>query len=196
MGEFFVWSLFIGTVLFFFPVFLSTDVYLNVFENRAWFAFSLFGLKVFGGYAEVRKDGIALHLTEKYAILLAYERMGETKKYFEITDGFQLYRLHQTVETGGSESAYGVMIAALLQSAGGAAFAVLRTRHPFLSLKNGTVLSDRPCLKITLGTTTVFNGFVLTLAIVKKLLEAFLNWIKKRKSMVLWKRRHNVSPNS
>lgn len=193
MGELFVWSTFLGALFFFFPVFVGFDVYTDVRENQASFALSLFGLRVFGGYAELKKDGVAIHLTEKFALLLAYDRMGDTRKYFEITDGFQLMKLHEIVETGGADTVYGIFLAALLQAGGGAAFAVLRTRHPFLSLKNGTVLSDKPCLKISFESVTLFNGLVLTLALTKKALEAWLNWIRNKKLTALWKRRRQSS---
>ncbi len=193
MGEFFIWSTFFGMLLFLFPIFVGLDVYLDLRENKASFAISTFGLRVFGGYAEVRREGIAIHLTEKFALLLTYDKMGDTRKYFEVTAGFQLYKLHQIVETGGSDKIYGVLIAALLQSGGGAAFAVLRTRHPFLSLKNGTVLADAPCLKLTFETITVFNGLVLTLAITKKIMEALLNWIRNKRLTASWKKQRSSS---
>ena len=193
MGEFFVWSTFFGALIFFFPVFLGSDVYLNVRENKAYFALSVFGVRVFGGYGELYREGAAIHLTKKYAIFLPYDKMGDTRKYFEITDGFQLYKFHQIVETGGADTVYGVLLAAVLQAGGGAAFAYLKTKHPFLSLKNGTVLADEVCLKLTVETVTVFNGLVLTLAIAKKTLEAFLNWIRNKKLTASWKKQRSSS---
>ena len=194
MGEFFIWSFFLGMVLFFFPIFVGMDIYVDVPKNRAWFALSVFGLRVFGGYGEVRKEGVAIHLTKKFAVIVDFIKMrDDTRKYFEITDGFQLYKLHHIVETGGAESIYGIMIAAALQSAGGAAFSVLRTRHPFLSLKNGTGLADHNGLKVSVEVITIFNGLVLTLAFTKKSLEALLNWIRNKKLTALWNARRNNS---
>ena len=193
MGEFFVWSAFLGTLLFLFPVFVGFDPYINVRENKAYFALSVFGLRVLGGYGELYRDGAAIHLTKKFAIFLPYDKMRDTRKYFEITDGFQLYKFHQIVETGGADSIYGILLATLLQAGGGAAFAYLRTKHPFLSLKNGTVLADETCLKLTVETVTVFNGLVLTLAIAKKALEALLNWIRSKKLTASWKKQQSNS---
>lgn len=193
MSEFFVISFFLGTLFFFFPVFVYADGYLDVRENKVWFSLSLFKrIKMFGGYGQLDREGVAIHLTKKKAIFAYYAQMADTRKKFEITDGFQLYVFHIIVETGGSQSPLGVLIASALQSAGGAVFAVLRTKHPFLSLKNGTVLADQPCLKISLHTVTVFNGFVVTMTITKKILEAIINWIRKRKSTASWKKRQSA----
>ena len=192
MGELFVYSLFFGVLLFFFPVFVYADGYVDAAENKAWFALCLYRrLKVFGGYGELLHDGVALHLTDKKAVFLPYAQMADTRKKFEIAKGFQLWRYHQIVEIGGAEKLYGVMLAAALQTAGCAAFSVLKTRYPFVSLKNNILLNENAVLKLSVQQATVFNLFILTLALVKKLLEAFLKWIKEKRSTASWKRLPN-----
>ena len=189
MGELFVYSLFFGVLFFFFPVFVYVDGYADVAENKAWFALCLFRrLKVYGGYGELRREGVALHLTEKKAVLVPYATMPDTRKKFEITKGFQLWRYHQIVEVSGADRLYGVMLAAALQSAGAAAFSVLKTRHPFVSLKSNVLLTEQAALKISVQFATVFNTFILTLALIKKGLEEILKWIKEKRSTASWKR--------
>ena len=192
MGEFFVWSTFAGFLLTFFPVFLWLDAYVDIPKNRAWFSLSMYRhFKLFGGYGQLDREGIAVHLTEKKAVFVPYDKMADTRKKFEITKGFQLWRLCQTVETGGSESIAGILIAAALQSLGGGTFAYLRTKHPFLTLKNDTLLGEKPCLKVSFETATVFNGFVLGMAFTKKALEALINWIRKKRSTAFLKRQQS-----
>lgn len=193
MGELFIFSTFLGMLFFFLPIFVYTDGYLDVRENKAWFSLSLYKhFKIFGGYAQLEKEGVAVHLTKKKAVLFEYGKMADTRKMFEITDGFQPYRFHITVETGGAQSPAGVMVASALQAFGGAVFTMVKGKYPFLSLKNGTILAEEPCLKLTVQAVTIFNGLVLTMAITKKILEATLNWIRKRKSTALWKKRQSA----
>ena len=188
MGEFFVYSFFAGTILFLFPVFLYVDAYADVSGNRAWFCISLFHkLKLFGGYAEIRTEGFVFHLTKKKAILLPYSEMAAARKQFEITQGFQLWRYHQIVETDGANEPKGVLIAAFLTLAAGAAFSILRESHNFLSLKNRSLLHNERCLKISVRAAVVFNGLVLAIALTKKLLEGLMEWIKR--STESWKKR-------
>lgn len=190
MGEFFVYSLFFGTLLFLFPIFIYIDAYVDVRENKCWFALSLFKfVKIFGGYLQLKKEGLVFHLTEKKAVILPYKQMAPMRKKFEVTKGFQLYRFHQIVETGGEGQPSGVVIAAALQAASAQIFSVLETLHPFLSLKNGVLLTERAELKLTLQFVTVFNGLILSIAIGKKLLEAFLKWIRKKRLIASWKKR-------
>ena len=192
MGEFFVYSAFAGTLLTFFPVFLWFDAYVDIRQNRAWFSVSAYRhLKIFGGYGQLDREGIAIHLTEKKAVFIPFDKMGVMRKRFEITKGFQLWRFRQTVETGGAESVYGVFLAAAIQSLSAGSFAYLRTKHPFLSLKNSTWLAEEPCLKLATETATVFNGFVVAMALSKKLLEALLNWIRTKRLTASWKKQRS-----
>lgn len=194
MSELFVYAFFFGTLLFLFPIFVYTDGYLDVRENRLWFSVSLYKhLKLFGGYAQLDREGIAVHLTKKKAVFIGYGKMTDTRKKFEITQGFQLWRFHQIVETCGAEKIYGILLAAGMQAIGGAAFSYLQTKYPFISLKNGILLTESPNLKITLQVAAVFNGLVLSVAIAKKLLEVFINWIRSKKSTAYSKRRRNSS---
>lgn len=182
MGEFFVYSLFAGTLLFLFPVFVHIDVYLDIRENKTNFSVRLFRLvKVAGGYVQIKTDGIVIHLSKKKAIFFPYDKMFRRNKKFQISDGFQLYKFHQIVETGGSQTIWGIMIASALQSAGGAACAVLKTKHPFLSLKNGTLLAEKACLKYSAQVAIIFNGLVITIALTKRILEVIINWIRKKR---------------
>ena len=189
MGDVVVFCVFFAVLLFLFPVFVYVDAALDFKENRCWFSVSLYRrAKVFGGYAQLLREGIAFHLSKKKAVLVAYDKMTDTRKKFEITKGFQLWRYHQTVETGGARSPYGVLVAAALQSTGGAVCSMLQTRHPFLSLNSGVLLTEQPALKLTVQTAAVFNGLVLLIALIKKCLEALINWIRKKRLTASLKR--------
>lgn len=189
MGEFFVYSAFFGTLLFLFPIFVYLDAFVDAEENKCWFALSLFKFfKVFGGYLQIKKEGLVFHISKEKAVILPYAQMAPMRKKFEITKGFQLYRFHQIVETGGEGKPSGIVIAAALQSLSTQIFSVLHTLHPFLSLKNGVLLTENPRLKVSLQAVTVFNGLILTIAIAKKILEAIINWSRKKRSTASWKR--------
>lgn len=192
MGEFFVYSFFFGAVAFLFPVYVYLDAYTDVKENKCWFSLSLYKyLKVFGGYAQLKATGIALHLTKKTAIFLPYAEMAGMRQKFEITKGFQLTKYRQVIEYGGKNSAAGILAGAFLHSVFSEVFAVLQTYHPFLSLNNTTLLTEKGSVKVSVQTAVVFNGAILTVAFAKKTLEAFLKWMREKKLTAFWKKRQN-----
>ena len=194
MSEFFIYSLFFGTLLFLFPAFVNFDAFLDVGENRCWFSIRMFRfVKVFGGYVKLSQEGVCVYVGKKI-IVIPYAQLGDTGKKFEITKGFQLYRFHQIFEAGLVDKPSGIIVASFVQTVANNAFSVLQTAHPFLSLKNTTLLSKEGSAKITVGVTMIFNGLVLTVALSKKILEVIIEWNKKRKSTVFWKKRRKNSP--
>ena len=182
MGESFVYLFFFGNLLFLFPIFVSIDCFIEPKENRAWFSLNLYKLKVFGGYAQLDKEGFAVHLTKKKAVFISYDKMTDTRKMFEITQGFQLYSFRQVIEMGGS-SPYNILAAAAVQSVSGGIFSVLQTQFPFLKLKNNILLREKGLFKVTFHSSVFFNGLVLSIAFTKKLLEGIINWIRKKRSI-------------
>lgn len=189
MGGFFVPLIFAGAAGLIFPVFLFVDLYADIFENRAWFCVSLFHkIKLFGGYAQIRKEGFVFHFTKKKAVFLPFSDLTSARKQFEVTKGFQLWRYHQTVETGGADAPRGIALAASMRLAACAAGSVLQERHGFLSLKSSLLLHEAPCLKITVRAALILNGLVLLTALTKKLLEGIIEWTKNKNSTVSWKK--------
>ena len=193
MGEFFIISAFLAALLFIFPLYIRVEAHLDVKENKCWFFVGLYRfLKIFGGYGQLQRDGVALHITKKKAIFIPYDKMGDTRKKFEITQGFQLLSFHQVLETGGADSIYAIMLGAAFNAVTGSLFSALHTKHPYLSLKNNLLLTHKSGIKITLQSEVVFNGLVLTIALTKKLLEVIINWIRTKKSTASLKRRQNA----
>ena len=83
MGEFFIYSFFFGMLGFLFPVFVYLDGYADTSENKLWFSLSVYKFfKVFGGYAQIKKEGLVFHITDKKAIILPYAEMTDTRKKF------------------------------------------------------------------------------------------------------------------
>ena len=190
MGGSFVYSFFAGAALLLFPVFLYTDAYADLARNRVWFCISFYHkIKLFGGYAELRREGILFHLTKKKAVLLPFAGVSAARKRFEITKGFQLVGFHQIVETDGANAPKGVMIAAAVSAVTGAAFCVLRETQGVLSLKSRVLLHREPCLKLSVRSAVAFNGLTLAIALLKKALEVFLAWIQKKRSTRSCKKR-------
>lgn len=194
MGEFFVYSFFFGALLTFFPVFVYADLYLDVAANRGWFSLSLYQrLRLVKGYAEVRREGIVLHLTKKKAYLLPFSEMASARKKFEITQGFQPWRFHQVLELGGADDVRMCMVAAAIRAIGGTLYGIAKEKYAAISLQNNVILYHEARLRISAQAATVFNGLVLSMAVGKKFLEGIITWMKERRSTALWKRRRRSS---
>lgn len=188
MGEFFVYSFFFGALLLLFPIRAGAEVYFDAAENRAWFCISLFRLRLFGGYAELRGEGIVFHLTQKKAVILSYSQLSGARKKFEITKGVQLMRLHRVMEFGGAHNAAMMAFAALFSAAGGAVYAVLKEMQPALSYKSRAIFYPHSCLKGSMELVALMNGLVILTALAKMGMEGVSQWIRQRRWTIFSKK--------
>ncbi len=188
MDEFFIWGTFLGAFFLFVPIFVYADYYANAGANRLWFSLSLYGVRIFGGYSELRREGIAVHLTKKFALLLPYGKIFDPHRKHVFAKAVRLWEFRQIVEIGGIDRIQAVLVAAAIGIPSGSIWGYLRTRYPYVSFKNSVVFAKERCLKLTCRTAIVTNLLSVSIALTKKLMEALINWIRTKKSTASWKR--------
>ena len=175
---------FVGFTFFLFPIFINLNAFVDIGQKKGCFGIYLMRfIKIFGGYATLYNQGIVFHLTKNKAILLPYRELTNTRKKFEITEGFQVYSYHQIIEIGSKQHTAGALFAvALIESLAGALYSRWFAKKKYLSLKNGAILMPHSdVLKISVNTVAVFNVLVLTMAAIKIVLERILEYERTRK---------------
>ena len=189
MENVFVYGAFFGTLVLFFPIFLSLDAYTDLTKNKTFFSVHLFKfIKIFGGYILLHTEGIAIHLTKKKAIFIRYEDMQNEQKKFEITAGFQLFTLRTSLELSIEKYPLAAFYtAALAQVLSQIIYPLVSYRKEFMNLKNGTLLTQGEGIaKATVHLVTVFNQLTIGMALSKIILEAIINlWQKKKNTKQL-----------
>ncbi len=188
MDEFFVWGSFLGAVFFFFPIFVYVDLYTDVGANKAYFAFNLFFLRIFGGYGELRREGVAVHLTKKFALLIPYSKIFDPHRKRVLAKSLRLMSFRGVLEIGGADRIQAVLLGAALDIPIGATYAYLRTRYPYVHFHSSVLFSKESCLKVTCRTGIVTNLFSVTISLTRKMMEALINWIRTKRSTASWKR--------
>ena len=177
MGVFFI-TIICLLILLFFPIFLETDAHYDV--NRRKFAFSVFlykWIKLIGGYIATYQGGLALHISEKKAIVIPYSDLDSERKRFSFIRTFHLYSFILTTETGAEY----LLPMGVLQG-------ILRTYFFIIGgkkerIENNLWLTDGDVLRISLNVVIDFNLFLLVLAFFKFLKEKMILWTKKIKNL-------------
>ena len=163
-------------VQIFLPIPLKTNVHYDM--NRRKFAFSvyLFGfLRILGGYIATYKGGLALHISDKKAIILPYSQINSERKRFSFMRTFRLKSLRLTTETGAEY----LLLTAL-------AYTGLRT---YFFIKGGKKedieenlwLTDGDVFRISSTIVVHFTIYMLIKQFVKYLKEKWKIWLKKTK---------------
>lgn len=155
MGKFFLsfGIAFAVLLVLFFPIFLNTDLYYQIRSNKLGFCISLYGkIKLSGGYISTYYGGLAIHLSEKKALLTGYKEMEEQRKKFSFRDFFTLKNISVHIRTGAE---YFLALYALHMASGLFTFfspAYRKIVHSNFCLENGDELrlSARIIVKSTL----------------------------------------------
>ena len=171
----------ITAFLLFLPIVLEGDVHYDM--NRRKFGFAVFLykiIKLIGGYAATYKGGLALHVSPKKAILIAYSELDSERKRFSFVTSFRLIAFTLTTETG-AEYLLPVSIA----------HNILRNLFFLLGgnkdkYENNLWLTDGDVLKVSFNIVAYFNLFMLLCALLKFL---------KEKIKILWQKKMKKSTN-
>ena len=161
--------------LLFFPIYLQTDGHYDM--NRRKFAFGLYlygRLRLLGGYVGVYRGGIALHVSEKKAFLVPYNKMNNERKRFSFMRTFRLVSCVLTTETGAEY---------LLP----ASYAHMFLRTYFFAIggekehiENNIWLTDGDVLRVSASVTLRFTLFLILKNLIKFLKEKIKIWRKKK----------------
>ena len=141
--------------ILFFPVYLQTDAHYDM--NGRKFAFSIRAYKIIklvGGYIATYQGGLAVHLSEKKAVLIPYSAMDKERKRFSAFRTFRLKTLSITSETGAEY----LMPVALSQVAFRVYFFAMGGKKE--KLENNLWLTDGDILKISVHFIIRFNLFI------------------------------------
>ncbi|MBQ5929309.1 MAG: hypothetical protein IIX02_00785 [Clostridia bacterium] len=163
-------------VQIFLPISLKTNVHYDM--NRRKFAFSvyLFGfLRIFGGYIATYKGGLALHITDKKAILLPYSQINSERKRFSFIRTFRLKSLTLTTETGAE-----YLLPMALAYTGVRAYFFIKGGKKE-DLEQNLWLTDGDVLRISSTIVVQFTIFMLLKQFVNFLKEKWRLWQKKTK---------------
>lgn len=101
MGRLFLFTKFFSILLIalFFPILISGSLHFDFKRGKYAFCFKIYKkIRIFGGYASFYPEGIALHVSNKKAILLPFRDLNSKRKNFSFVKTFELLSLKMIVE--------------------------------------------------------------------------------------------------
>ena len=168
-------------ILLFFPIYLDTNLHYDM--NRRKLGFGIYGynfLKIIGGYIATYPGGLALHVSDKKAILVPYRQLKEEQKRFSFIRTFHLKKLSITTET----SAEYLMPIFFAQTIARVYFLALY--QDINKIKTNFWLKNGDVLLISIHCTFAFNLFMLLknlLLFIKEKIK--LLWLKNIKKSTI-----------
>lgn len=167
-----------GAAIFLFaPIVQEFNVFGDLNEKKLTFSLYLFGfIKLVGGYVSAYRGGIAVHISEKKAILLPYSGMNEERKKFKIFRSFRLISLETSAETGADYFAGAGIACAALKG-----FLAVKGKSKKSNVK--LYLTDGDLLRLSVRITAYFQIGVLLALFIRFLIKTAIRRIK-----AIWKK--------
>lgn len=171
-------------VLLIFPIYLNGYLYFTLDIKKLFFSIRIFKvIKILSGYAELKKDGIFIHLTRKKAVLIPYSSLTGMKKKVKPLKDYHIIKWEFEADLGFSnntllalESAFFVnYITSFINW-------ITSNVKPYLIIKNNVnVYESQSVFRIYFYGTVLLNLLMIILSLIKIILEKIIYALSARK---------------
>ena len=146
------------------PQMITMFFYLDRSNKRLFYSIKYFGiLRINSGYITIDKKYFIIHYSDKSALAVKIKSVTSRKfKDIKTMSLFEFTEIKGTAEIGIKNDPDKFFFAAALNVVNSAAYGIVKTKKPFINMKNNIVLNensedDRIFLKIS----AIFNIFVI-----------------------------------
>lgn len=167
-------------IVLIFPVFLTTYFYIDGNKKQLYFCLKIFSkIKILSGYIQFIKDGIAIHLTKKKAIIIPYLIKFDLQKTYKLAKEYNVIQFFSIIEHGNVDLIEKYKISMLYSSINNLICPIIQYRKQYLKIKNDLILYElNSKIKVTIKLVLVFNLISIISTIIKIILEK-ISWIEK-----------------
>lgn len=152
-----------------FPIFFGANIRFNLEEKRIFAIIKLFGVKVFSFYIDILSEGLIIHLTKKYAVIVPFAKIFDVRKKVEPLKDYHIIRFSSVIEIASEENPlFAYSIAHVLRFFNEFVLWFFTCYKPYLKINNITNADyGKNELKINIKFTIVFNLLMVIFSIIK-----------------------------
>ena len=177
-----IYFVFILVFLYILPVFIRFDLLFDKNIKKLFISCYFFGfIKILSGYFTLEEQYIALHLSEKKAVLLEPYDVFKKGKSYKAFKGFEIYSVKFCLETGENISEMMVKILVSYKLIADYLFSYYLYKKNFATTRNEIIINEQTdIVRLISSIKAIFNIHVIITMIIKKIMEKISN-AKKRK---------------
>lgn len=144
-------------------------------DKKIFFSIFLYNaIKVISGYITFEKKCIAIHLTNKKAILIYSSDLLDTGAKYKKLKNFEVYEIKNVIEIGNNVEEEQLYLVFLIKNIVLQLGIYYKNKKDFAFFRNDFILNEQTeGVNIFLATKVVFNLFAILIALFKKILENF-----------------------
>ncbi len=153
-------------------------------ENKLFYYINLFGIiNLLKGYVERKKEGFAIHLTKRKAIIIKYSQIFSFRKKIKPLKDYHFIRFYTDVQIGNKDSAvYPFTISFLLDTLHKYLSWFFYQDKPQLKTKTNVFLVEgEQKLEVFIKVTVALNLLMVLISVIKIIMEKLIYANKNRK---------------
>ncbi len=172
----------IFTVLIF-PIFFNIDIKYNKADKKVFYRINIFKITILNGYVELIKEGIAIHLTKRKAIIIPFNKMFEMRNKVKPLKDYHIIKLKLNIKFGIEES---MIVPIALSFLSNYVLQVVKwflfNKKPYVKLlTNFSVYENDDVLDLVTNATVVFNLLMVVISFIKIGVEKIYYAVQNRK---------------
>lgn len=173
----------ISYIILIFPVFLCINVKYKKEYKKLFYHVDIFSIKVLNGYIEIVKEGIAIHLTKRKAIIIPFKNMLEMRNKIRPLKDYHIIKLKLNVKFAVYESMIlPISLTFLFNFALQFLQSILFYGKPYVKLfTDFSIYEKEDLLNINAKATIVFNLLMVIISFIKIGAEKIYYAVKNRR---------------
>ena len=176
-------SILIFLILIIFPIFLNIKIFFSWEIKKLFFLINIFGIKCLSGYFEILSDCIAIHLTDKFAIIIPLKNLLGMRTRVKPLKDYHFVKFNSTIEIGSKESLISnFAFAFIINYFYNFTLWFLSNSKPYINFNNKINLyQDNKKLNIIIDSTVIFNILMVLISIIKIIMEKIVYAFRNKK---------------
>lgn len=166
-----------------FPLFINVNIYFDKNLSKLFFSFSFLSIIRIGGYVEKISEGIAIHYSNKRAIIIDYKNLFKIKNKIKPLNDYHFIKFKSTIEIGGKNDVLNfVYLGFLINYIENVFEWFIYNKKPYVKLNNNVnVYTNEEVFKIYINVQILFNLLMVIISVIKILVGKSIYAIRNKK---------------
>jgi len=167
-----------------FPLFISVKACIIFNDKKLYFTLQLFGfIKLLGGYVELGKDGLIIHLSKNKAIIIEKKNLLSVGKKFKPLKDYHVIKFVFLLEIGAkNRELIALESAFIVNYISEIAKWIIYNKKPYVNYSgNVNMYQDTDNINIFIDTVFLLNLLMILLSLIKIIWEKMIYALSRRK---------------
>ena len=167
-----------------FPIYINTNCFINKESKKIFFKIDAFKIiKIVGGYISFYKQGLAIHISEKKALLIPFKNFIGIKEKVKPLKDYHFIKFNSLIEIGTYDNLiFPIVFSNIYAWHNNLLGRILYNKKPYIDYRNDVnIIENENSLNVYVKLVTILNLLMILISLIKIITEKILNAINRKK---------------